>query len=70
MAKKTKSLSFKNATINKSDMTIVEYTKDDSFVYRIKDIIDEWDSVDGLSITIKSENTVEALDDSEDGDGE
>lgn len=70
MAKKSRSLSFKNATINSSDMTIVEYTKDETFVYRIKDILNEWNGIDGISLVIKSENIVEALDEDEDGEDE
>ena len=36
MAKKTKSIAFKNATISIDDMTITEFTKDDTKVYDLK----------------------------------
>lgn len=39
MAKASKSIAFKNATISKEDMTITEYTKDDSKTYSLEKVI-------------------------------
>lgn len=60
MAKASKSVSFKNATINKEDMTITEFTKDDSKTYSLEKIIADWDGIDGVSITIKQDNDIPA----------
>ena len=53
MAKKTKSISFKNATISVPDSTITEYFKDETKTYSIKALLDSWDGIDGVSLTIK-----------------
>lgn len=53
MAKKSKSISFKNATICVADGTITEYTRDDSKTYSIKHLLESWSGIDGVSITIK-----------------
>lgn len=60
MAKKSKTIAFKNATINKEDMTITEYNKDDVKTYSIKKLIEEWDGIDGISLTIKQDDDVPA----------
>lgn len=60
MAKASKSVSFKNATINKEDMTITEFTKDDSKTYSLEKIIADWDGIDGVSLTIKQDNDIPA----------
>lgn len=60
MAKKTKSIAFKNATINIDDMTITEFTKDDTKVYDLKKVLQDWDDIDGISLTIKQDNDVPA----------
>lgn len=60
MAKKTKSIAFKNATINIDDMTITEVTKDDTKVYDLKKVLQDWDNIDGISLTIKQDNDVPA----------
>ena len=56
MAKISKSLSFKNAEISKDDMTITEYFKDGISVYKINTILEEWENVKGLSITIRQDD--------------
>ena len=58
MAKASKSIAFKNATINKEDMTITEYMKEDINVYSIDNLLSDWDGVDGVSLTIKKDNDV------------
>ena len=60
MAKESKSVSFKNATINKEDMTITEFTKDDSKTYSLENVIADWDGIDGVSLTIKQDNDIPA----------
>ena len=60
MAKASKSVSFKNATINKEDMTITEFTKDDSKTYSLERVIADWDGIDGVSLTIKQDNDIPA----------
>ena len=58
MAKKTKSIAFKNAVINKEDGTITEYTKDDMKIYLIDKLLEDWDGVEGISLTIKQDNEI------------
>lgn len=58
--KRTKSISLKNATINLEDETVTEYTKDETKTYNIRKILEDWDHVDGVSITIKQDDEVPA----------
>lgn len=58
MAKSSKSVSFKNAVISKDDMTITEYTKDETMVYDLEKILSEWNGVEPVSLTIKQEVTI------------
>lgn len=58
--KRTKSISLKNATINLEDATVTEYTKDETKTYNIRKILEDWNHVDGVSITIKQDNEVPA----------
>ena len=58
--KRTKSISLKNATINLEDETVTEYTKDETKTYNIRKILEDWNHVDGVSITIKQDNEVHA----------
>lgn len=60
MAKASKSIAFKNATISKEDMTITEYTKDDSKTYSLEKVIADWDGIDRISLTIKQDDDVPA----------
>lgn len=60
MAKASKSIAFKNAVINKEEGTIVETTKDSIKIYFIDKLLDEWDGINGLSITIKQDDDVPA----------
>ncbi|MFM6975611.1 MAG: YonK family protein [Sphingobacteriaceae bacterium] len=68
MAKLTSSESFKNATIDTNDGTITEYLKDDTRVYKLTDILSQWNLIDGLSITIKQDKDLPASEDSEEKD--
>lgn len=67
MAKFTKSISFKNAIINKDKDLITEVLKDETKFYSISKLIADWDGIDGINLTIKKDDELE----SEDGiDGE
>lgn len=58
MAKRTKSVSFKNAVISKDDMMITEYIKDDTRSYNLLNLIEEWNGVEGISLTIKQDDDI------------
>lgn len=60
MAKASKSIAFKNAVIDKSEGTITEITKDDIKVYSFDKLLEEWDGVEGISLTIKQDDDVPA----------
>lgn len=71
MAKLTKSVSFAKAKINLEDMTITEINKDDSKVFDLMEILNEWDGINNISITIKKDDDVKPLakeDENEDED--
>lgn len=56
MAKISKSVSFKNATINLEDNTITEITKDYEKVYNLSEILDAWNGVENISFSIKQDD--------------
>ena len=60
MAKASKSIAFKNAVIDKAEGTITESTKDDTKVYSIEKLLEDWDQVEGISLTIKQDDDVPA----------
>lgn len=60
MAKASKSINFKNAEINKAKNLIIEVTKDDTKYYSLSKLIDEWDGIEGINITIKKDDEVES----------
>ena len=60
MAKASKSIAFKNAVIDKVEGTITEFTKDDTKVYSIEKLLEDWDQVEGISLTIKQDDDVPA----------
>ena len=60
MAKASKSIAFKNAVIDKAEGTITEFTKDDTKVYSIEKLLEDWDQVEGISLTIKQDHDVPA----------
>ena len=60
MAKASKSIAFKNAVIDKAEGTITEFTKDDTKTYSIDKLLEDWDQVEGISLTIKQDNDVPA----------
>ena len=60
MAKASKSIAFKNAVIDKAEGTITEFTKDDTKVYSIEKLLEDWDQIEGVSLTIKQDDDVPA----------
>ena len=53
MAQAKKAVAFKNAVIDVKDGTITEFTKDETNVYKLDDILAEWDGVEGILLTIQ-----------------
>lgn len=45
---------FTNATIDASDMTITEYHEDSTLTYSIHELIQRWDGVSDVTISIGS----------------
>ena len=60
MAKASKSIAFKNAVIDKAEGTITEFTKDDTKTYSIDKLLEDWDGIEGISLTIKQDDDVPA----------
>lgn len=52
MAKFSNKNTFTNATIDLKDNVIIEYTKEDTKVYNLRKILEQWDGVEGISLTI------------------
>ena len=55
MVKSNHTVTYTKAVIDKEAGTITEYLKDCTNVYFIDNILDEWDGVEGISITIKKD---------------
>lgn len=58
MAQAKKAVTFKNAIIDMKDGTITEFTKDETNVYNLQDVLAEWDGVEGISITIQNTSEI------------
>lgn len=56
MATVNRSVVFSNATINKDRMTIYEEQKDCVQSYSIPKLLDDWDNIPGITITIKQKD--------------
>lgn len=63
MAKLSKSQAFKSAVISKEDMTITEFLKDETKTYDLMKLIEAWDGVEGISLTIKQDSELPSEDD-------
>lgn len=63
MAKRKMSVSFKNATIDISNMTITEITKDDMKVYSLKDILSQFADIDSVSLSISTDEEISEVED-------
>lgn len=61
MAKQSKSVSFKNATINFDNMTILELTKDDEKIFSLEKVLKDWEGIDGISLTIKYDDEIDEI---------
>ena len=53
MAKFSKAVLFRNATICKEDMTITEIIKDETKIYDLNKVLSDWNGIEGVSISIK-----------------
>ena len=60
MAKASKSIAFKNAVIDKDEMTITEFSKEDTKVYSLNKVIENWDGIEGITLTIKQDDDIPA----------
>ena len=60
MAKVSKSASFKGAVINKADMTITEYSKDEKRVFSLEKLLSDWDGIENISLTFKQDDKIPA----------
>lgn len=60
MAKKSKSIAFKNAVIDKAEGTITEIMKDSLKTYHIDKLLEDWDGIEGITLTIKQDDDVPA----------
>lgn len=58
MAVVNKSVTFTNATINKDRMIINEDQKDGIQTYSIDKLLDEWNGIPGISLTIKQKDEI------------
>lgn len=58
MAVVNKSVTFTNATINKDRMIIKEDQKDGIQTYSIDKLLDEWNGIPGISLTIKQKDEI------------
>lgn len=68
MAKKSMSISFKNATIDYNKDLITELpSKDVVNFYKLSDILKQWDNIEGVNISFKKDDEIAST---EDTDGE
>lgn len=65
MAKRKLSVNFSKAVIDTDNMTITEINKDDMQTFSLLDILNQFAGIEGVSLTISSDETI-SEDDSED----
>lgn len=63
MAKRKFSVNFKNAVIDIGNMTITEVNKDDVKVYSLKDTLAQFSDVDGVTLSISTDEELSEVDD-------
>ena len=63
MAKIKRSENYSKATINITDDTIVETTKDDCKVYSLQDFLKRWDKVENINISISTDDELPEMED-------
>lgn len=66
MAQAKRAVAFRNAVIDMKDKTITEYIKDDTNVYKLEDVLADWDGVEGISLTIQQAHEIPGIDEDED----
>jgi hypothetical protein len=63
MAKFSKSVSFKNCSIDAEKDLITEVLKDETKFYKLSKVIADWQGIEGLNISIKKDDELESEDD-------
>lgn len=58
MAKVSKSVLFKGAMIDLEEMKIYETTKDETLEYDLNSILQDWNGVEGISLSIKKDSDI------------
>ena len=60
MAKETKSIGFSKATISIEDgqFIITEYLKDETKTYNLTEKLQEWENIEGITLSIKKDSEV------------
>lgn len=58
MAKVSRKESFTKAKIDSEDGTITEYLKDDTKVYKIYDLLNRWNGVENVNISISTDDEI------------
>lgn len=66
MAKISKALSFKRAEIDIDEGTITEVMKDDINVYKLEDVLKEWNKISNISISFKQDDEFECTEENDD----
>lgn len=62
MAKENITQTFSNITIDTNDMTLTEYKKDVTNVYKILDVLKQWEGIKDVTLTIKRDSEVPTFD--------
>jgi hypothetical protein len=62
MAQDSRTLTFKNATINTHDWTITEFSKEETKTYDLKEILNNWSDIDGLNFSLKQVDELPTID--------
>ena len=61
MAKFSKSITYKNATINVANDLITEIpSKDVTNFYKLSKVFEDWDGIEGITITIKKDDDIKS----------
>jgi hypothetical protein len=63
MAKFSKSISFKNCSIDADKDLITEVLKDETKFYKLSKVIADWKGIEGINITFKKDDELESEDD-------
>jgi hypothetical protein len=58
MAKRKHSVSFTNAIIDFTEMTITEIKKDTENTYDLKNVLMEFDNIEGVNLTISTDENI------------